>query len=68
MLLDQDQANTLNSWGIATFLNMDGWRLWGNRTAAYPGKTATKDSFFACRRYMGLAGQQLYPDLFPEGG
>lgn len=52
VLLDQDQANTLNSWGIATWLNMDGWRLWGNRTAAYPGKTAPKDSFFACRRYM----------------
>lgn len=52
VLLDQDQANTLNSWGIATWLNMNGWRLWGNRTAAYPGKTGPKDSFFACRRYM----------------
>ena len=52
VLLDQAQANTVNGYGAATWLNLNGWRLWGNRTAAYPGKTDTKDSFFPCRRYM----------------
>lgn len=52
VLLDQEQGNVVNSFGVATFINMNGFRLWGNRTCAYPGNTDPKDSFFSCRRYM----------------
>ena len=39
VVLDQEQANTVNGFGVATFLNMSGFRLWGNNTAAYRGNT-----------------------------
>ena len=51
VLLRRAQANSLNDQGIVTFLNgFNGWRLWGNRTAAYPGTTDVKDSMIPIRR------------------
>jgi len=36
--LDLVEANYLNANGVTTALNFtDGWKLWGNRTAAFPG-------------------------------
>ena len=55
VLLDQEQANTINSVGVATFLNMNGFRLWGNNTAAYPGTTDPKDRWFSVRRFLNWA-------------
>lgn len=52
VVLDQEQANVVNSFGVATFFNMNGFRLWGVETAAYPGTTDPKDRFFSCRRYL----------------
>lgn len=52
VLLDQEQANTVNSFGVATWLNMSGFRLWGNNTACYPGSTDPKDRWFSVRRFM----------------
>lgn len=43
-------ANYLNSQGIVTTYHKNGWKTWGNRTAAYPSSTDPKDSFRACRR------------------
>ncbi|WP_145561183.1 phage tail sheath family protein [Yersinia mollaretii] len=43
-------VNYLNSQGIVTAYNKNGWKTWGNRTAAYPSTTDPKDSFRACRR------------------
>ncbi|CNK29400.1 major tail sheath protein [Yersinia aldovae] len=43
-------ANYLNSQGIVTSYHKNGWKTWGNRTAAYPSSTDPKDSFRACRR------------------
>ena len=34
--LDQDQGSTVNTYGVTTAINMNGWRLWGNYTGAYP--------------------------------
>jgi len=52
-----DEANYLNSQGIATALNwIGGWRLWGNRTAAYPANTDPKDSFLSVRRMFDWQG------------
>ena len=45
------EADYLNSQGIVTVNRMmTGWKLWGNRTAAFPENTDIKDSFIACRR------------------
>ena len=46
--LDQDQANVVNSYGVATALNMNGWKLWGNYTGAYPASTDRKISGSRC--------------------
>jgi hypothetical protein len=51
VLLERTQANALNDQGIVTFLNgFNGWRLWGNRTGAYPSNTDPKDAFIPIRR------------------
>lgn len=52
-----EEANYLNGQGITTALNwIGGWRLWGNRTAAYPANTDPKDSFLAIRRMFDWHG------------
>jgi hypothetical protein len=48
--LDQDQANTVNSFGVVTAINLNGWRTWGNYTAAYPAVTDPKDIWISVRR------------------
>ena len=66
VLLDQEQANVVNSFGVATWLNMNGFRLWGNRTCAYPGNTDPKDSFFSCRRYMSWRANSFILTYFQK--
>ena len=50
VFLTQTQANVLNAAGIVTAMNFGGWRLWGNRTAAYPTSTDAKDVFIPIKR------------------
>lgn len=50
VILDQDQANTVNGYGVATGLNMNGWKLWGNYTGAYPATKDVKDMWLPVRR------------------
>lgn len=52
VLLDQQQANDiLNAQGIVTAINSaNGYVIWGNQTAAYPGTTDPKDYWINCRR------------------
>jgi phage tail sheath protein FI len=58
--LDIQQANYLNSNGIATPLNfIGGWKLWGNRTACYPGNVDPKDTFFSSRRMLAWYNNRL---------
>jgi phage tail sheath protein FI len=58
--LDLTQANYLNANGIATALNFtNGWVLWGNRTACFPGVTDPKDTFLAHRRLFAWYGNRL---------
>jgi len=64
VVLDQDQANTVNSFGVATFLNMNGFRLWGNNTAAYPGNTDPKDRWFSVRRFLNWAANTFILTYF----
>lgn len=66
ILLDQTQANTVNGFGVATFLNMNGFRLWGNNTACYPGNTDPKDRWFSVRRFFGWAGNTFILTYFQK--
>lgn len=50
--LDIDQANELNAQGILTVVNFNGFRIWGNNTAAYPETTDPKDRWIRVRRYF----------------
>ena len=52
VLLDSAQAELVNSYGIVTAINDNGWKAWGNNTAAYPATTDPKDRWIACRRMM----------------
>jgi hypothetical protein len=64
VVLDQEQANTINSFGVATFLNMNGFRLWGNNTACYPGNTDPKDRWFSVRRFLTWAANSFILTYF----
>lgn len=58
VILDNDQANYLNSQGVITCLNFIGsWKLWGNRTGVYPGNTDVKDCILSIRRMFNWHAQ-----------
>lgn len=52
VILDKEQANQINGYGVATAINWNGFKLWGNNTAAYPSTTDPKDRWFAVRRFF----------------
>lgn len=54
------EANYLNGQGIVTGLNFyGGLKLWGNRTAAYPGVTDDKDTMIPVRRMFSYLQNYL---------
>lgn len=53
-------AEVLNANGIVTALNwIGGWKAWGNRTAAYPATTDTKDAFIKVRGFQNWLATTL---------
>lgn len=50
--LDNTQAALVNSYGIVTAINDQGWKAWGNETAAYPDDRDVKNRYISCRRMM----------------
>jgi len=51
ILLGTDMAQYLNAQGIVTALNfIGGWKLWGNRSGAFPDNSAPTEAFTALRR------------------
>ncbi|MDY0063145.1 MAG: phage tail sheath family protein [Myxococcota bacterium] len=66
VFLTQEQANLLNGQGIVTALNFTGWRLWGNRTGAYPGTSDPKDAFVPIRRMNLWLGNTLVLTYFSQ--
>ena len=64
--LDQEQANTVNSYGVTTALNLNGFKSWGNNSAAYPSTTDPKDRWFACRRFFTWAGNSFILTYFQK--
>lgn len=66
LIFDMQQANLLNSQGIVTAINQNGWRMWGNRTAGYPGTTDVKDSFISVRRMFCWWGNTFILTYFQK--
>lgn len=66
VVLDQEQANLLNSQGIVTAINVNGFRLWGNNTAAYPNTTDPKDRWWAVRRFFDWDGNSFILTYFQK--
>lgn len=64
--LGRAQGNYLNGQGVVTALNFAGWRLWGNRTSAYPGNVDVKDSFIACRRMMNWLANSIIVNFLSQ--
>ena len=54
--LDKVSANTVNAAGVVTVINLNGFKAWGNNTAAYPDVTDPKDRWIACRRFFSWWG------------
>ncbi len=52
VILDNAQAALVNSYGIVTAINDNGWKSWGNNTSIYPTSKDPKDRWIACRRMM----------------
>lgn len=50
IFVDQDQASTVNTYGVVTATNVNGWRCWGNYTGAFPGSNDAKDIWIPVRR------------------
>lgn len=59
ILLNQPQANELNAVGVVTALNMNGWKAWGNNTAAYPQTADPKDRWISGRRFFSWWGNSF---------
>lgn len=66
VFLDIAQANSLNSQGIFTAINVNGWKSWGNETACYPGNTDVKDRFIASRMMFNWWGNSFILTYFQE--
>lgn len=65
--LSKLEANYLNGIGIVTGLNFSGgWRLFGNRSAAYPSVADPKDNFIPIRRMNNWIGNTLITTYFSK--
>ena len=57
VIMTLGEANYLNSQGIVTAINWTGgWRVWGNRTCAYPASSDPKEVFISVRRMFDYIG------------
>lgn len=66
VILTQEQANLVNSFGVVTFLNMNGFRCWGNNTVAYPANTDPKDRWIMVRRFFTWRRNSLILTYFQK--
>ena len=66
IVLDQDQGSTVNTYGVTTAFNSNGWRLWGNYTGAYPASGDAKDIWFPVRRMFNWQGNTFIQTYFSK--
>lgn len=64
--LDQDQGSTVNTYGVATAINMNGWKLWGNYTGEFPSSGDAKDIWLAVRRMFNWHGNNFIQTYFEK--
>lgn len=64
--LDLEQANLVNSFGVCTAINMNGWKSWGNNTAIYPSSTDPKDRWIGVRRFFSWWGNTFILTYFQK--
>lgn len=63
--LGLDEANYLNENGIVTALNfIGGFKMWGNKTSAYPSNTDVKDMTISVRRVFSWIGNTLVTNFW----
>lgn len=62
--IDQDQASTVNTYGVVTATNVNGWRCWGNYTGAYPASNDAKDIWIPVRRMFNWHGNTFIQTYF----
>lgn len=66
VLLDFVQADSINDVGVGTFLNMNGWKLWGNATMAYPSDKKQKAKFWSVRRFFTWRSNNFITTYLPK--
>lgn len=66
VVIDQQQANLVNSFGVVTAINWNGFRSWGNNTAVYPASTDPKDRWLCCRRFFSWWGNSFILTYFQK--
>ena len=66
VLLDFVGADAVNDAGVGTFINIDGWKLFGNATAAYPEDGKMKAKFWCIRRFFTWRANKFITDYMPK--
>lgn len=66
VILDQERANQINAGGVVTFINLNGYRCWGNNTVVYPGKSDPKDRWIMVRRFFTWRANSLILTYFQK--
>lgn len=64
VVLDQDQATEVGEYGAVTAFNMNGFRLWGNHTGAWPASGDAKDIWINVRRMFNWQGNTFILTYF----
>lgn len=66
IILDQEQGNLVNSFGVVTFFNRNGFRAWGNNTCTYPANSDPKDRWISNRRFFTWRSNSLILTYFQK--
>lgn len=66
VILDFVGADTINDAGVGTFINIDGWKLFGNATAAYPEDDKMKAKFWCIRRFFTWRANKFITDYISK--
>lgn len=66
IVLDQDQGTVVNSFGVATAINRNGFRPWGSYTGAWPASGDAKDVWLNVRRMFIWQGNTFILTYFDK--
>ena len=66
VVLTQDQGTIVNSYGVITAINLNGWRSFGSYTAAYPGSTEVRDIWVPVRRMFNWQANNFILTYFDK--